>query len=241
MQGVRHGRGVPLDLLATWERLEPPERVLIANVGGDPVGRAATRVVRGYWGLDAEFAAVRQGYLGLWVAYPEPARLGVDRWLALLAAHERGAGAALILDAGTAATYDLLAPGGRHLGGLILPGVEMMCDSLLAGTQIPRGELVPVSDPWASDTGAAVATGALHALAALAERLHDRLAERLAGDVTGQAAIAPALLVTGGDGARISPWIGRPLVLVPDLVLRGLARLAQDPPPVFDAGQASAG
>ncbi len=241
MQGVRHGGGVPLDLLAAWETLESPTRVLIANVGGDRVGRATARVVRAYWGLDAEFAAVRQGYLGLRVAYPEPARLGVDRWLALLAAHERGAGAALILDAGTAATYDLLAPGGHHLGGLILPGVEMMCDSLLAGTRIPRGDLVPVSDPWATDTGAAVATGGLHALAALAERLHDRLAERLAAESSGQAALAPALLVTGGDGARISPWIGRPLALVPDLVLRGLARLAPDPPPVLDVGQAPVG
>ncbi len=241
MQGVRHGRGVPLDLLAAWETLEPPARVLIANVGGDRVGRAMARVVRAYWGLDAEFVAVHQGYQGLRVAYPEPARLGVDRWLALLAAHGRGAEAALILDAGTAATYDLLAPRGHHLGGLILPGVGMMCDSLLAGTQIPRGDLVSVSDPWASDTGAAVATGSLHALAALAERLYDRLAERLAAEYQGPAAMAPALLVTGGDGARIGPWIGRPLVLVPDLVLQGLALLAQDPHRVVDAGQAQAG
>ena len=225
MQGLRHGQAVPLDLLAAWEALQRPDRVLIGNVGGEPVGLAVARVVRAYWGLSAEFAAPRREHLGVKVAYAKPTRLGVDRWLALLAAREHAADAALIVDVGTAATFDALLADGRHLGGLILPGLTMMRDSLLAGTQIPGDEPEPTTEPWAADTGAAVAAGSLHALAALAERLYDRLEGR-ATDV--ERAPLPALLITGGDGARIGPLISRPQELVPDLVLRGLARLATD-------------
>jgi type III pantothenate kinase len=228
MQGLRHRGGVPLDLLAAWEALDRPDRVLIGNVAGEALGLAVARVVRAYWGLTAWFAVPRRAQLGVQVAYPQPARLGVDRWLSLLAARGHTAGAALILDAGTAATFDLLLADGTHLGGLILPGLAMMHDSLLAGTHIPQGDPEPRAEPWATDTGAAVATGSRHALAALAERLYDRLREHAAASDGGRTVPAPTVLITGGDGASIAPLIARPLALVPDLVLRGLARLTTD-------------
>jgi len=69
MTGVRHGRGLPLDLLAAWETLEPPRRVLVGNVGGADLGQTVARVVRAYWGLEAQFAVTRRDCLGLRVAY----------------------------------------------------------------------------------------------------------------------------------------------------------------------------
>ena len=232
MTAVRHGRAVPPEVLDAWGRLAAPGQVLISNVGGAALGEAVARVVRALWGHEPAFAQTRQDCLGLRVAYPEPARLGVDRWLALLAAHAlcaqsaAGVGAALVVDVGTAATFDCLAPGGQHLGGLILPGMAMMRDSLLAGTHIPHGEPGPAPEPWAADTGAAVTTGSLHSLAALAERLHIRLWDRVAA-ITGASTSPPLLLLTGGDAHRIAPLIGHPLELIPDLVLRGLARLSR--------------
>jgi type III pantothenate kinase len=133
----------------------------------------------------------------------------------------------LIVDAGTAATYDLLLPDGIHLGGLILPGVRMMRDSLLAGTNIPRVEPEPAAEPWATDTGTAVAAGSLHAIAALARHLHDRLAERLSAACPSERHEPPAVLLAGGDADILSPLLGRPHRSVPDLVLRGLARLVE--------------
>jgi type III pantothenate kinase len=162
------------------------------------------------------------------VAYSEPSRLGVDRWLALVAARELVAGSCLIVDAGTAATFDLLLADGTHLGGLILPGVHMMRESLLAGTHIPRVEPEPSAEPWATDTGTAVAAGSLYALAALAVGLHDRLCVRLGRAPAARAAELPAILIAGGDGPRLAALIDRPYTLVPDLVLRGLARLGAD-------------
>lgn len=234
-ESVRHGGGVPLDLIAAWESLDVPRRVLVANVGGQPVAAAVGRVARALWGLQAEAVTVRQSHLGLRVAYPDPSRLGVDRWLGMLGALDLGDRGALIVDAGTAVTYDLLLPGGEHLGGLILPGIEMMRLALLQGTGIPPAGPVPapgisIVEPWATDTGPAVVSGALQALGALADRLYDRLALRC-NPPSGPASesVAPALLLTGGDGERLAPAIGRSLQVVPDLVLRGLARLAEAP------------
>lgn len=225
MQAVRHGGAVPLDLLAAWEGLDPPRRVLVGNVGGGQVGQAVARVARALWGLECAFAATRGEYLGVRVAYPEPDRLGVDRWLALLGAQGQRQVPAVIVDAGTAVTFDLLLADGEHLGGLILPGIAMMRESLLGGTRIPRVEPAVTDAPWATDTGSAMAAGSLHALAALAERLYDRLRARLDERAGGPSAAQPMLLVTGGDGPRLLPLIDRPCTLIPDLVLRGLARL----------------
>jgi type III pantothenate kinase len=167
---VRHGGGVPLDLIAAWESLEVPRRALVSNVGGASVGIAVARVIRALWGVEPEPVAVRGSCLGLRVAYEDPSRLGVDRWLALLAAQGHwGSGSALIVDAGTAVTYDLLHDGGRHLGGLILPGIEMMRGALLQGTRIAPMGLDPAlpisrSEPWVTDTASAVAAGGVQAL-----------------------------------------------------------------------------
>jgi type III pantothenate kinase len=230
---VRHGGAVPLDLIAAWEPLERPDRVLIGNVGGEQVAAAVARVVRALWGLEAELVAVQADCLGLRVAYADPSRLGVDRWLALLGVRGGRVGGALVVDAGTAVTYDLVLADGRHLGGLILPGVALMRGALLQGTRIPPVGLeiepeISLAEPWGRDTESAVGAGAIQALGALADRLYDRLVQ-LCGQGSSEGADGgpPLLVLTGGDAERLAPAIARPLQIRPDLLLRGLARLAQ--------------
>jgi type III pantothenate kinase len=73
---------------------------------------------------------------GVCSSYQQPVRLGVDRWLALIAAHQLYPKMnVLIIDAGTATTVDLLTVNGEHLGGWIMPGVQTMFDSLLRNTE----------------------------------------------------------------------------------------------------------
>lgn len=81
--------------------------------------------------------ALTQAQTGALVcAYTDYARLGVDRWLAMLAAHtvapERGH---IVVDAGTAITLDIVAPGGLHQGGYIVPGLDMQKTALLQNTR----------------------------------------------------------------------------------------------------------
>lgn len=217
MRTLRHHGALPIDLHAAWELLPPPDRVLIANVGGESLGETLRLACRAHWGREPRFARPRQTCCGVTVAYAEPARLGADRWLALLAARREVSGPVLVVDAGTAVTYDLLLADGRHLGGLILPGMRMMRESLLAGTRIPAVEPADSVEPWAADTGAAVAAASVQAPAALAERLRDRLAA-----AAGQ---APTVLITGGDAERLAGALERPARPIPDLVLRGLTLL----------------
>jgi len=218
-----HGGALPLDLLAVWDELDGIDAVIAAGVGPGPVKHAVTDVCQARWGIAPRWIATRAEAQGVRLAYAEPSRLGVDRFLALIATHRRLAGQgsaapALIVDAGTAITYDLLAPAGRHLGGLILPGMKLMRDSLLAGTQIPRYEPIDADLSWATDTGEAIAAASIQAPAALAERLYHRLQQ--------QTGIAPTLLLTGGDAERLAAAIELPAECVPDLVLHGLAALA---------------
>lgn len=214
---VRHSGAIPLDLLAAWEGIERPARVIVSHVGGPAVAEALGRVTRALWRIEPDYVRVTPVAAGVRIAYENPERFGVDRWLALIAAHAERQQATLILDAGSAATFDLLLADGRHLGGLILPGVEMMRTSLLMGTHIPRVEYEPTDVDWATDTTTAVAAGSLGAISALATRLHDRLTEVAGGP--------PRFVLTGGDAERLRPYLDRPSETIPDLVLRGLASL----------------
>lgn len=217
MSSVRHQGALPMDLLASWEQLPEPGRILVASVGPRSVTEALLRVCRSRWGLDAWLARVDPSRGGVGLAYAEPGRLGVDRWLALIAARRCSTAPALIVDAGTAITYDLLLADGHHLGGLIVPGIAMMRDGLLAGTGIPPVEPVDAELSWGADTGAAIGIGTLQAPAALAERLCRRLEEAYGERST--------LLLTGGDAHRLRPALEGPVRIEPDLVLQGLALL----------------
>ncbi len=216
MERVRHSGGIPVDVLAAWEQLAPPARIVVSNVGGDAVAEALRRVTRAYWHLEPEFVSTRAECAGLRIAYAEPTRLGVDRWLALLAAHLDNPTAAptLIVDAGTAVTFDALRGDGQHLGGLIVPGIELMRTSLLVGTQIPRVDFEPVDVLWADDTATAVAAGSVQTLAALAARVTARLEL--------EAGAAVRVLLTGGDAPRLRTALVQPFTEIEDLVLRGL-------------------
>lgn len=218
MRTVRHHGGLPIDLHAAWEQLTPPRQIIAGNVGGAKLARALERVCRSYWEREPLFATPEPNAHGVTIAYARPERLGVDRWLALIAAHRICAGPALVIDAGTAITYDLLLGDGRHLGGLIVAGIEMMRDGLIAGTRIPRVEPEELADPWATDTGSAIAVGSIQAPAALAERLFDQL--------TDQAGRTPEYILAGGDAERLIPALRLPIRHSPDLVLQGLALLA---------------
>lgn len=126
--------------------------------------------------------------------------------------------ATLIIDAGTAITFDALLADGSHRGGQIMPGISMLRESLLQGTRLPPHQTLDQHDPWGLDTGPAIAAASLQAPAALAERLRTALHQE-----TGK---IPRLLMTGGDAERLVPLLSQTVHLQPDLVLIGLSRFA---------------
>jgi type III pantothenate kinase len=212
------------ELIQALKSLPRPERILVSNVGG---ARAAdlVRVAAAQIGsAQPEFVESSASACGVRNAYTEPAKLGVDRWLAVIAAHSLERRAACIVSVGTAMTIDAVDRTGQHLGGVIVPGPDLMVSSLLRNTSeiAGRAEQGSIGEGvFADNTLGAIHQGSIHALAALVERAVASLQSR-----TGE---SPALLLTGGASQQFEGLIGLPRRFIPDLVLRGLARLANEP------------
>lgn len=148
------------------------------------------------------------------VAYAAPERLGVDRFLALLAASERGDDPYLIVSVGSALTVDLLAKDGGHLGGLIAATPSHQRRALaerFAALDIAGGDVVD----FACDTDDALASGVQAAAVGLVERCLRRAEVRL-GET-------PTLLLTGGGVSDLGDIQALAPVMAPDLVIEGLA------------------
>lgn len=213
VEDIHRGR-----LPAQWSQL-PPKRVRAANVAGQEVAAGLEQALRAEFGLPVEFARVEPSCAGVTCAYRESERLGVDRWLAVLAAHDRDSGAALVVDCGSAVTLDLLDTGGRHLGGYILPGLELMRRALYrdtAAVQVSQAFVAGMSLDPGESTDQAVNRGLpLMVLGAMDRALRYLQRER--------GAVGPRLWLTGGDAGLISSLCEWPHELVPELVLEGLA------------------
>lgn len=199
------------------------ERVFIGNVSGKRMGDLAQEAIAGAWQLEPHFAHSPAAQAGLRNAYPEPGKLGVDRWLGMLGGRAIEPRPLCVVSVGTAMTIDGLDAHGQHLGGVIVPGPDLMVSSLLKNTSDiarfaaggqARDQL------FADNTLGAIQQGAVQALAALIDRAHETLRKQL-GE-------APALLLTGGACQRIQPAIHVPGREIPDLVLRGLAVVAAE-------------
>lgn len=150
-------------------------RVRVANVAGIAMTEELQRWAGACFGVAVEFAAVQTGCAGVSCAYQQPDSLGVDRWLAVLAAWRQLRETCVVVDAGTALTVDVLAadgmeaglnkagniggetidratraqaarPGANHLGGYIVPGLKMMSTALYARTDGIQPEPADLAD-----------------------------------------------------------------------------------------------
>lgn len=197
-------------------KLPSVDAVWISDVLGGQRRQALKQAVQKLCGVEAHFAAVRARHAGLTCAYETPSRLGVDRWLMLLAAWRESGAAACVASAGTALTFDAVDASGQHLGGCIAPGLWAMQQAVLDTTAFQAATpAVDYDDELGTDTEACVRQGGLHAAAGLLDRLGARYAK----------AGAPCLLA-GGDAPYLLPHLRAPWQHRPMLVLEGLLALA---------------
>jgi type III pantothenate kinase len=145
--------------------------------------------------------------------YESPEQLGSDRWASLIAARALFKGLCVVVNAGTATTVDVLSAEGAFLGGLILPGVELMRFVLHEHTgRLPIQEGNFVRTP--RNTLDAIESGCRHAQAGAVDRM-----VRLAGP-------GAQCIVSGGAGSALVDRLEVPARYVENLVLEGLARIA---------------
>ena len=170
-------------------------------------------------GIEVQRVHTRAALGRLRVAYSEPSKLGVDRFLALLAASERDDGPWLIASAGSALTVDLLDRDGSHRGGLIAPMPAQMRAALatrFAQLDLPEG----AACDFATDTADAIASGARAAALGLLEHSWRRACALLGKE--------PTVLLSGGNAELLLQAEVPRAQAAPSLVLDGMARYVKD-------------
>lgn len=170
-------------------------------------------------GVVATWLASEAAYGDLSNGYEAPEKLGVDRWMGLVAARARTREAVLVVSAGTALTVDALSGDGRFLGGIIVPGVALMREALRLGTAgvAPSAGAVQAFPRTTAD---AVCSGAIAALCGAVRQQFAHLAAH-----AGQ---TPRCIVTGGSAAELAPHLALSFEIVPTLVLEGIDRVARE-------------
>lgn len=149
-------------------------------------------------------------------AYIEPKRLGVDRWLGVIAAHHSVKGDVVVVDAGTAIKVDVVGGDGVHLGGYITPGLGMMENALLSNTARIRYDTneVMAGKGLPDSTARAVTEGCHEMVFGFLERIHRRYPDF-------------KWVVTGGDSHILLVLMGISMEHQPNLVALG-AKLVGD-------------
>lgn len=158
--------------------------------------------------------------LGVTNAYREPERLGVDRWMALIAASKLVSGDVVVIDAGSAITLDLLRADGKHLGGAILPGINTSLDAfkrIFIHVDFNDPAIAETNEPGCS-TEEAIHINYAHSSIDLLPGLVNRWTSYFDNEAT--------ILLAGGDAVRVQSELQKPARIVPDLVFLGMARLA---------------
>ena len=211
------GQSLLTELPREWVELVRVDAVLVASVLAPAREQELDDFVRQRFSLHAEFVRSPAAALGVRNAYAEPARLGVDRFLALAALHAQRAAAQVLASVGTALTVDALGADGVHHGGLILPAPQLMREAVLAGTA-RVGTAQGNYRELPHDTADAVVSGALYAALGAIERFRANAARRLGS--------TPLLHLTGGGADELAALLPD-AVRAHDLVLRGLALWAE--------------
>jgi len=199
--------GEPLQLLGVTKLT----LAQLSTVAGDAVVTNLSKQLHDQFGIALQVAEVSAQVGPVSCGYSVPEKLGVDRWMAVLAVFEKTGRASVVVDAGSAVTIDLITGDGVHQGGYIVPGVRLLQESLWKGTsQVKVDQLAGgnTHDPGTS-TDQAVTRGCVLMLVALIERLAKEH--------------SACLVITGGDGLLLKAQMETQADYFADLVLDGLS------------------
>lgn len=188
-------------------------RVRVASVAGEELNRQLSAFLQELGQPEPVFAKTISFQAGVKNSYTEPERMGVDRWLVMLAAYDAAKGACCVVDCGSAITIDNVDFDGQHLGGYIIPGLRLMEKGLLDNTSkiiVDRSSRQFDASPG-KNTSAAVGNGI--------DLMFTALVEKVVADLGNKDA---ALFITGGDGELFRQLAGVG-TFKPDLVLDGLS------------------
>jgi type III pantothenate kinase len=152
---------------------------------------------------------------GMPIRMDNPREVGADRLVNAVAAYERLGGPCVVVDFGTAITYDVVGVAGEYIGGIIAPGVEISMEALTArAAAIPRIDLTPPRALIGKSTVEAIRSGVIFGFASQVDGILGRLREEL-GEET-------EAIATGGLASAIVPYCDSIDDIDQELTLTGL-------------------
>ena len=211
--------GALLRSLFDLDKLDPDaiDRVIVSSVV-PPLDPVLDQMVRRYFSVDAIFATPENA--GVPVLYDDPAEVGADRIVNAVAVLERYGSPAIIVDFGTATTFDAITAKGEYLGGLITPGIEISANALSdRAARLPRIDIRKPDQFIGTSTQASLQAGFFWGYVSLVDGIIDRMRRELGED--------SEIIATGGMAGFIqeeSRWIS---TIDINLTLRGLYLVAR--------------
>jgi type III pantothenate kinase len=150
--------------------------------------------------LDADVKMVGPGLrTGMPIRYDNPHEIGPDRLVNAVAGYEKVGGPCVVVDFGTAVTYDVVSAGGEYLGGIIFPGVEISMEALTErAAALPKIELGTPRALIGKTTIDAIRAGTVYGYAGMVDGILARLREELGPEMRS--------LATGGLAGAIAPF-----------------------------------
>ncbi|NMM05516.1 type III pantothenate kinase [Polaromonas sp.] len=204
-----------------WRALPPPSRILGCIVAGDAIKRRLAEQMD-LWDVAPVWVVSSPQEAGLSNGYDHPARLGADRWVAMIGAYHRllargSRKPCVVVMVGTAVTVEAIDASGKFLGGIILPGHGIMLRALESGT---AGLHVPTGDvrDFPTNTSDALTSGGTFAIAGAVQRMVE--------NVTRHCGETPECIMTGGAGWKMAPSLSVRFELVDNLIFDGLLEVA---------------
>ncbi len=205
-----------------WCAISAPSKILGCIVAGDAIKRRVMEQLE-LWDVTPQWVMSSPQEAGVSNGYEHPARLGADRWVAMIGARHRLLAQGLrkpciVVMVGTAVTVEAIDGEGKFLGGIILPGHGIMLRALESGTaglHVPTGEVCD----FPTNTSDALTSGGTFAIAGAVQRMADNLAARCGEN--------PVCIMTGGAGWKMAPSMSVDVDLVESLIFDGLLKVAQ--------------
>jgi type III pantothenate kinase len=133
---------------------------------------------------------------GMAILYENPREVGADRIVNAVAAYEKVKGGVIVVDFGTATTFDCVTPKGEYLGGVICPGMQISADALFArAAKLPKVEIALPPKAVGRNTVHSMQSGIVYGYVGLVDGLVERLKEELGYpcDVIATGGLAPLI------------------------------------------------
>ena len=152
---------------------------------------------------------------GMPVLYDSPADVGADRIVNAVAAYEKYSGPVIVVDFGTATTFDAISAKGEYLGGVITPGPGISAEALFARTaRLPRVEIKAPAKVIGTSTVGSIQSGLYYGYIGMIDGILERMLHEL-GTKT-------KIVATGGYASLIGTGSSRIQQIDPNLTLEGL-------------------